>query len=97
MLGDDLSRTCLLRAPDQVDIAFVDPPYALMHDEQSRTRVIDQVGQIREIMGDEGVVVLRSPIDAEALGPISGFDETDARRYRPDMWVLFYEPKPRTP
>ena len=79
MLGDALGHTCLLRAPKPLDLVFVDPPYTLMHDLQSRRRVLDQIARCRAIMGDRGFVVLRGPLDPDTVDvSIEGFSGPEA-------------------
>ena len=93
MHGDALGQTCLLRAPQPVDVVFVDPPYAMMQRDDSRTRVLEQVRRTGEIMADKGFLVLRSPLQPE--GPewdIEGFDGPEEHRHGKDMWVLLYAP-----
>lgn len=93
MMGDALGQTCLLRAPQPVDVAFVDPPYAMMQRPESRQRVIHQVSRLREVMGDRGFVVLRTPIDP--VGEewiIAGFDGPEPHNHGKEMWVLLYAP-----
>jgi 16S rRNA (guanine(966)-N(2))-methyltransferase RsmD len=93
MLGDALGRTCLLRAPQPVDLVFMDPPYTMMEDSRQRQLVLDQAGRCRQIMAGKGFVVLRSPLgpdDADLA--ITGLDGPEPHRYRKDMWVLLYEP-----
>lgn len=93
MMGDALGQTSLLRAPQPVDIAFVDPPYALMLRPESRQRVIEQIRRLREIMNGRGFVVLRSPIEPDGQEwVIEGFDGPETHRYTKEMWVLLYAP-----
>ena len=95
--ADALAQTCLMRAPQPVDLVFVDPPYSLMRDEGSRQRVLDQIGRCRPIMGDKGFVVLRSPLGPEEIDlSIDGFVGPEPHQYRKDMWALLYEPAQKT-
>ncbi len=97
MLGDALAQTCLLEAPQPVDLVFLDPPYGLMREAGSRDRILKQAGRCRPIMGERGFAVLRSPFgpdDADLA--IDGFKGPETHRYRKDMWVLLYEPEPDT-
>jgi 16S rRNA (guanine966-N2)-methyltransferase len=89
MLGDALGPAALHGAPRPLDLVFLDPPYSMMHDEQTRQRVLDQAARCRELMADRGYLVLRSPIE---LGGIEGFNGPEVHRYRKDMVVLLYEP-----
>lgn len=93
MLGDALAQTCLLRAPQPTDLIFIDPPYRMMEDQQSRPRILQQIARCRTIMGDRGFAVLRSPLGPNAVDlSIPGFVGPEDHRYRKDMWVLIYEP-----
>ena len=94
MQADALGQTCLLRAPSPADLIFIDPPYRMMKEEGFRQRVLELVARCRSIMGGTGFVVVRSPLgpDADRL-EAEGFDGPEVHRYRPDMWVLLYEPK----
>ena len=95
--ADALAQTCLMRAPQPVDLVFVDPPYSLIRDEGSRQRVLDQIVRCRPIMGEKGFVVLRSPLGPEDIDLcIAGFDGPEPHQYRKDMWALFYEPAQKT-
>ncbi len=95
--ADALAQTCLMRAPQPVDLVFVDPPYSMMRDEAARQRVLDQIARCRPIMGDKGFVVLRGPLGPEDIDlSIEGFAGPEPHRYRKDMWALFYEPAQTT-
>lgn len=93
VLADALSPTALDRAPKPVDVVFVDPPYALMEEPRTRARVMEQIARCREIMGDTGFVVLRSPIGPnEADFTIARFAGPEPHHYGKDMHVLLYAP-----
>lgn len=93
--GDGLSETAILRAPDPVDVVFIDPPYPMMLDEHSRRRVLGQMSRCRRIMAKPGLLILRSPHGPADLGlAVEGLVGPEARRYARDMWVLLYEPEP---
>ncbi|MHC5002424.1 MAG: 16S rRNA (guanine(966)-N(2))-methyltransferase RsmD [Planctomycetota bacterium] len=94
--ADALGSTALHRAEPPVDLVFIDPPYAMIRDESTRERVLAQAARCRELMGDRGFVVLRSPVgpDEQDLS-IPGLAGPEAHRYRRDMCVLLYEPQPR--
>lgn len=98
IMGDALSPAVIFRAPKPVDVIFIDPPYDMMHDERLRTKVLEQIARMREVMGDKGFVVLRSPIAAtEAEFAIPGFDGPEAHHYGPEMHVLLYAPAAPAP
>jgi 16S rRNA (guanine966-N2)-methyltransferase len=92
--GDALAETALLRAPAPVDIVFLDPPYAMMEDEPSRGRVLAQAARCGSIMAERSFLVLRCPLGPDQIDlGIEGFEGPEAKRHRPDMWVLLYQPR----
>jgi 16S rRNA (guanine966-N2)-methyltransferase len=91
--ADALSPAALDRAPMPVNLVFVDPPYSLMEEQKGRQRVLAQIERCRPRMADQGFVVLRSPVPADAEFTISGFDGPEEHRYGKDMNVLLYAPK----
>jgi 16S rRNA (guanine966-N2)-methyltransferase len=96
MQGDALGQTALLRAPRPVDVVFIDPPYAIMQPPEGRARVLEQARRVRDVMAEQGFLVLRSPVRPE--GPewtIEGFDGPEEHRHGKDMWVLLYSPVAR--
>lgn len=96
MHGDALGQTALFRAPQPVDVAFIDPPYAMMQETSARRRVLEQLRRLRQIMADKSFLVLRSPIPPE--GPewtIEGFDGPEVHQHGKKMWVLLYAPTAR--
>jgi 16S rRNA (guanine(966)-N(2))-methyltransferase RsmD len=93
VMGDAVGSACLLRAESPVDLVFIDPPYAMLEDEGSRRRVLDQAERCREVMADSSFLVLRSPIGPkDGDFALQGFDGPEAHRYGPKMWVLMYAP-----
>jgi 16S rRNA (guanine966-N2)-methyltransferase len=91
VLGDALSPLALDRAPQPVDVVFIDPPYDLMEEPTTRARVLEQIARLREVMGQNGFVVLRSPIgrqDADFTVP--GFAGPEEHMYGKDMHVMLY-------
>jgi 16S rRNA G966 N2-methylase RsmD len=98
VLGDAMSAACLARAPRPVDVAFVDPPYAMMEEDRGRRRVLEQIALYRELMNDRGFMVLRSPVGAQdAELAISGFAGPEEHRYGKEMNVLLYAPSANVP
>jgi hypothetical protein len=93
MNADALGPLALQKAPRPADLIFVDPPYDLMLQEHSRSRVLEQVSRCRALMGDKGFLVLRSPIGPpETELSLAGFAGPEVHRYGPDMFVLLYAP-----
>lgn len=90
---DALSHAVLLRAPEPVDVVFIDPPYALMEEETSRQRVLDQAARCRTVMADSSFLVLRSPQGPEKIDlAVEGLAGPEPHRYGLGMWVLLYAP-----
>jgi 16S rRNA (guanine966-N2)-methyltransferase len=99
VVGDALSPAIWGHAPKPVDIVFIDPPYAWMENPSQRERVLEQAARCRDIMAEQGFLVLRSPIMPAADGAspsgewlLIGFDGPEVHRYASDMWVLLYSP-----
>ena len=59
--------------PGSIQVAFLDPPYAMMLEDKPRTQVLEMLAGLRPIMENGGVVVLRTPVEVE-LSEIEGFD-----------------------
>ena len=59
--------------PGSIQIAFIDPPYAMMQDDEQRATVLAMVEQIRPIMEQGGVVVLRTPVEV-TCEEVPGYD-----------------------
>jgi 16S rRNA (guanine966-N2)-methyltransferase len=93
--ADALSSIPLLRAPRPVDVVFIDPPYAMMVDINTRTRILDQIAKLDSILDKEGLVVLRTPenpnITPHVVETLSG---PEIHKKGTGMWVLFYGIKP---
>jgi 16S rRNA (guanine966-N2)-methyltransferase len=89
--GDALGSVSLLRAPRPLDIVFVDPPFAMMQDEASRVRVLEHMARAAQLLADDGLMVLRTPLDAgeisHAIPPLHG---PEVREYRRHHQVLLY-------
>lgn len=61
VVGDALGVGALARCPRPVTIAFLDPPYSIMHEKLGVARVLAQVGALSERLSDDGFVLLRTP------------------------------------
>jgi len=59
--GDVFAAAWQARLPEQAHIIFLDPPYALMRDEQSRRRVFNLMSFISRSLAEDGFMVLRTP------------------------------------
>lgn len=96
--GDALSVALLGSVPRPVDVVFIDPPYALMEQEESRQRVLEQVARCRGLMGEQGFLVLRTPVDPERVDhAVPGLAGPEVHRHRQQMAVLLYAPAPILP
>ena len=94
MHGDALGQTALLRAPQPVDLVFVDPPFALMTDEESREKVFAQVAACAPIMARPSFAILRTPINPhETSHEIPGMIGPEIHHYGLENWVLLYQPE----
>ncbi len=88
---DALSSIPLLRVPRPVDVVFIDPPYAMMVDENSRERIFEQITNLPAILDAEGLVVLRSPINPHQVPhTIDALTGPEVHKMGAGMWVLFY-------
>lgn len=91
--GDALAASALGGVQRPVDIIFIDPPYVEMAEEPGRRRVIAQIARCRALMGANGFVVLRTPMDPEAHDhTVPGFVGPEVHRYGSEMRVLLYAP-----
>ena len=94
--SDALGTVALLRAPTPIDVAFVDPPYVMMSDEELRHRVLQQVANIEPLLTEDGFVVLRSPEDPKRVAhDVPELDGPEIHKHGSGMWVLFYGKKRR--
>ena len=94
ILGSDaLASVALLRAASPLDVAFVDPPYALMEDEGGRSRVLAQMEQLAGALAPGALVFLRTPMDPALCDHcVPGLAGPEVHRYGHGMWVLIYAP-----
>jgi len=91
MHGDAFSPLLAARAPTPVDVVFVDPPYAMMLDENDRRRVFQQIAMLKDVMAEKGWVVLRSPdLEGDVDLSLPGFEGPETHRYSRDMLVHLY-------
>ncbi len=89
--GDALGSVALLRSPRPLDLVFCDPPYQLMETEAGRTRVLNQLSQVAPLLADDALVVLRTPVDAQAFDHrVEGLDGPEIRAHRRGHETLFY-------
>ncbi|MEM6506339.1 MAG: RsmD family RNA methyltransferase [Planctomycetota bacterium] len=75
--------------PGSVQVAFIDPPYAMMEEDDPRARVLTMVKQIKPIMEPGGVVMVRTPV-VVACEDIPGYDGPATADYG-GMRLHFYQ------
>lgn len=65
--------------PGSIQVAFIDPPYAMMQEDDGRARVLAMVEQMISIMEQGGVVMVRTPVEVmcEAINGYDGPATTD--------------------
>jgi len=66
---------------EPVGLAFVDPPYAAARRWSWRRAESTIFAPLAERLADDGVVVLRTPADAEPSEPIAGLDVLRRKQY----------------
>ena len=75
--------------PGSVQVAFVDPPYAMMAEEDQRAGVLAMVEQMKPIMERGGVVMVRTPIEV-TCEEVAGYDGPAMTDYG-GMRLHFYQ------
>lgn len=75
--------------PGSIQIAFIDPPYAMMEDEKVRRQVLDLVERLRPSMEAGGVVMVRTPVEVQ-LPELDAFDAAASVSYG-GMRLHFYQ------
>ncbi|HCA39102.1 MAG: 16S rRNA (guanine(966)-N(2))-methyltransferase RsmD [Phycisphaerales bacterium] len=96
--GDALGSVSLLRSPRPLDVIFVDPPFAMMRDEAGRRRVLDHIARAVDLLADDGMIVLRTPLDAKDTShEIASLAGPEIREYRRHHQVLLYTHKETSP
>ncbi len=59
--GDVLGIAALSACPLPVHVVFLDPPYPLMQEPETRGRVMDRLADLAERLDDEGFAIIRTP------------------------------------
>ena len=72
-----------------VQVAFIDPPYAMMEEAEQRATVLAMVEQTRPIMEAGGVIVVRTPVEVQCE-VIAGYDGPATADYG-GMRLHFYQ------
>ncbi len=92
--ADALGTVPLLRAPKPIDVAFIDPPYIMMSDENLFKRILNQVEQVGQLIADDGFIVLRSPINPNRTDhTIESLAGPEIHKLGAGMWILYYGKK----
>ena len=88
---DALSTIPLLRSQTPINVAFIDPPYAMMNAESTRLRIFEQMERLSPILDEDGFIVLRSPMDPNKISHIvNSLLGPEIHKEGSGMWVLFY-------
>ena len=75
--------------PGSIQVAFIDPPYAMMVEDEQRAKVLAMVQQITPIMEQGGVAMVRTPVEVNCE-PIDGYDGPATADYG-GMRLHFYQ------
>ena len=89
--ADAMGPAALAQAPRDCDLVFLDPPYPLWQDPETRRRIVDLVNRCRSVMKPKSFLVLRTP-DEDGLDEVSGFDGPETHRYGEEMFVHLFMP-----
>lgn len=61
VVGDALGPACLSRCPTPINIALLDPPYAMVRQQAGWDRVREQMARIIALLADDGYAMVRTP------------------------------------
>ena len=75
--------------PGSVQVAFIDPPYAMVEEEKTRQPVLDMVTAMLPVIEPGGVVMVRTPIAVE-LPELEAYDGPGTAEYG-GMRLHFYQ------
>lgn len=76
-------------APGSIQIAFIDPPYAMMEEDADRAKVLAMIQQATHILEPGGVVMVRTPVEVTCEA-IQGYDGPATTDYG-GMRLHFYQ------
>ena len=89
--ADALGPSSLAQAPRPVDVAFMDPPYAIMQEEKMVTAVLTQLQRLESVMADKSWLVLRTPMPlTPEQRTITCYSGPEVHEYGEDMFVYLY-------
>ncbi|MDA1262864.1 MAG: 16S rRNA (guanine(966)-N(2))-methyltransferase RsmD [Planctomycetota bacterium] len=90
---DALGPGSIAAAPQPVNIVFIDPPFEMMADEESRQRIMTHIVNLKPTLAAKAFVVLRVPNYSEELKyEIPGFEGPEVHDYGHQQHVLLYMP-----
>ncbi len=90
---DALGPGSISAAPTPVDVVFIDPPFALMADDESRRRVLAHISNLKPALAERAFVVLRAPEYFPDLNfAVDGFTGPEVHTYGAEQHVLLYMP-----
>ncbi len=93
--GDALSTLPILRSPRPLHVVFVDPPFAMMEDDRTRPRVLEQIQRLADLVDPQGFIILRTPLKHPRVDhAIAGLVGPEVRTYRKQHSVLFFSREP---
>ncbi|MCH2134764.1 MAG: 16S rRNA (guanine(966)-N(2))-methyltransferase RsmD [Phycisphaerales bacterium] len=93
LCGDALGPVSVLRAPRPVRVVFIDPPFPMMKQDNTRARVLSQMTRLAPILAEDAIVVLRSPLDPTEVDlTVEDLAGPEVRPYRRAHEVLLYGP-----
>lgn len=75
--------------PGSIQIAFIDPPYVMMQEDEQREKVLAMIEQTLPIMERGGVVVVRTPVEV-TCEEVQGYDGPATADYG-GMRLHFYQ------
>ena len=89
--ADALGPSALAQAPRPVDVAFIDPPYAIMQEDTMVEAVLTQLERLEPVMADKSWLVLRTPMAlSEQQRTLAGYSGPELHEYGEDMFVYLY-------
>ena len=93
--ADAFSPLVRLRLGQDCDIVSLDPPYAMMHEEETLAKVLEAAVGYASCLRPGGWFVLRTPEDPEHTPhDIDGLLGPEVHAYGRDMFVLLYQRPP---
>ncbi|MDP6602175.1 MAG: RsmD family RNA methyltransferase [Phycisphaerales bacterium] len=89
--ADALGTVAMLRGGKDLDVIFIDPPYASMQEDVGRDRIMQHLPRLSECLTEDGFLVLRTPLDpGKSPHTVDGLAGPEVHQYGRGMWVLLY-------